>query len=492
MVRRTRKDDVVRKEFLPEPGDLVAGKYRIERAIGRGAMGAVFEATHCVTDKRFAIKWLLARESENQDAVKRFLREAQVAGCCHHRSLVEVYDIDRSDGSLFMVMELLDGSSLADLIARQGRMPAHEACPLLLPCMEAIGEAHKAGVIHRDLKPDNIFVCRATASRPQLAKVLDFGVSRILSAREGNLTHLTGHGTIIGTPYYMPPEQVQGAEIDPRVDVYAMGATLYEVLSGVLPHDASTYLALFTKIVHEAPLPLEELVPSLPPGLGAVVGRAMARNRDERYASMAELIAALEPFCAPTASSSPSFAPLAEARSDQLAPRSLLAGRRERRLLLVAGGLLLVAAGLGWSTAGPGARGPTLLPAPAPASPLSAASPTGPLQVVTPGLLVSGAHSQGSASAAELRSPPSAAGAALARDGDLPSGLSRPAPLVVRKRLDHGLTTPPQAAAAGNSVARAAASPRSPTAVPVRPDNVSPLPVRRSNRAPARLERGEF
>jgi eukaryotic-like serine/threonine-protein kinase len=281
---------------LPEPGDIIGGKYRVESAIGRGGMGAVFEASHRVTNKRFAIKLLVVQTEDNDSVVSRFVREAQVAGRCEHPNIVEVYDIDREGSSFFMVMELLQGESLSERLARGGRLATRDVCRLLLPCMEAIGEAHAAGIIHRDLKPANIFVCRARGHEPELAKVLDFGVSRFASVPDTLEAVSTRSGAVIGTPFYMSPEQMRGQPIDTRVDVYSMGITLYEVLSGIRPYSADSYGDLLLKIAEAAPTALDVLVPELPAGLSDVVGRAMAYDRSERFPSMQALMEALAPY----------------------------------------------------------------------------------------------------------------------------------------------------------------------------------------------------
>jgi eukaryotic-like serine/threonine-protein kinase len=281
---------------LPQPGDLVGGKYRIERTLGQGGMGVVFEASHRVTEKRFAIKWLLSEPTRSEDSVTRFVREAQVAGRCEHRNIVQVYDIDREAGTLFMVMELLKGESLSERLAQQGRMFYREACRLLVPCIEAVGEAHGAGIIHRDLKPANIFLCRARGREPEMAKVLDFGVSRFAVIPDSLQGARTKSGAVVGTPFYMAPEQMRGQPIDERVDVYSMGVTLYEVLAGVRPYDAASYGDLLLKIAEAKPPPLSHLVSELPAGLIEIVNRAMAYERDIRFRSMEELACALEPY----------------------------------------------------------------------------------------------------------------------------------------------------------------------------------------------------
>jgi eukaryotic-like serine/threonine-protein kinase len=280
---------------IPEPGDVIGGKYRVERALGSGGMGAVFEVSHVITNKRFALKWLLA-DVNSGVAITRFIREAKVAGRFQHRNIVEVYDIDKEVNSFFMVMELLYGQSLAERLSQEGRMVAREACRILVPCMHAIGAAHAAGIIHRDIKPANIFLCAARGGEPEVPKMLDFGVASFASAQgEADLAH-TRSGALVGTPFYMAPEQMRGIAIDQRVDIYALGVTLYEVLSCQRPFQADSYGDLVLKVTTEQPQPLEQLVSDLPRGLAAIVNRAMAREPEARYASTDELIRALEPY----------------------------------------------------------------------------------------------------------------------------------------------------------------------------------------------------
>ena len=342
---------------IPEPGDVIGGKYRIERAVGAGGMGAVFEVSHVITNKRFALKWLLA-DVNSGVAITRFIREAKVAGRFQHRNIVEVYDIDREGNSFFMVMELLKGQSLAERLNREGRMVTREACRLLLPCMQAIGAAHAAGIIHRDIKPANIFLCAPRGDEPELPKVLDFGVASFASAQGEDFAN-TRSGALVGTPFYMAPEQMRGGPIDQRVDIYALGVTLYEVLSCERPFKADSYGDLVLKVASETPTALEVLVPDLPKGLSAIVKKAMAREPERRYANTDELIKALEPFRENSIAARIGFdtvirpvqaleeTPLfSETRSNPFVATPRSAWGRRMRLLIAGLGLALVAAWL--------------------------------------------------------------------------------------------------------------------------------------------------
>jgi serine/threonine-protein kinase len=280
---------------LPEPGDVIAGKYRVDCALGSGGMGAVYQVTHRVTGKRFAMKWLLPQVSAHGDAAQRFIREAQVAGRFEHPNVVEVYDVGSENDSFYMVMELLEGESLAERVDRSGPLSVADACRLLIPCMRGVAEAHNAGIVHRDLKPANIFLCRAARHMPEHAKVLDFGISKMSGGPE-LADGMTKSGTLIGTPHYMPLEQMRGKAVDHRADIYAFGVVLYQVLSGNLPYPADSFSDLVLMLAHDTPPPLDTIVPRMPRGLSQVIAKAMARDADDRFQNIDELIAALEPY----------------------------------------------------------------------------------------------------------------------------------------------------------------------------------------------------
>jgi len=320
---------------LPRPGDSIGGKYRVERLLGAGGMGAVFEATHRVTGRHFAIKRLLPDLASSADVVARFFREAQVAGRFQHANVVEVYDIGQDGGSFFIVMELLVGESLADRLTRAQRLTVPQACEVLLPCMGGVSVAHAAGVIHRDLKPANIFLCRSRPGAPEHPKVLDFGISKLSSLDGVPMVTLTMPGAVMGTPLYMAPEQVRGARVDHRTDVYAFGVMLYECLSGRRPFAGAGFADLVLALLHEVPTPLAALVPGLPDGLAQVVARAMARDPDARFDSVDQLQAALDVYRAaahaPVALHTPrSLAPSPSSSPSQETSGSLRAVERER------------------------------------------------------------------------------------------------------------------------------------------------------------------
>ncbi len=284
---------------LPQQGQVIAEKYRLDHELGTGGMGAVFQVTHCVTGKRFALKWLLPEVSARGDGAQRFIREAQVACRIEHPNVVEVYDVGAEGDSFYMVMELLEGESLAARVERAGPMSLADVCRLLVPCMYGVAEAHAAGIVHRDLKPANIFICRPTRSSPEYAKVLDFGISKMAGAPDLGMG-MTKSGMLIGTPHYMPLEQMRGRAVDHTADIYSLGVVLYQVLSGKLPYPADTFSDLVLMLANATPKPLDELVPGLPRGLSKVIGRAMARDPEARYPHVEAMLGELERFAAPS------------------------------------------------------------------------------------------------------------------------------------------------------------------------------------------------
>jgi serine/threonine-protein kinase len=281
---------------MPRVGDVVAGKYRIESVIGEGGMGAVFAATHTVTEKRVALKWMRPDLVGQHGAVQRFMREAQAAGRLNHPNVVDIYDIGEHDGSPFLVMEYLQGEPLGAALERALLSP-QQVVRFLLPAMRGVAAAHASGVVHRDLKPDNIFLVKNPDGSVREPKVLDFGISKITSADGQINPRLTRTGAVMGTPYYMSPEQLRdAAEIDGRTDVYAFGVILYEALTGRVPFDAENYSALILEIATGTPKRPRQLRSEIPEGLERVVQKAMARDPADRYSNIESLVRSLEPF----------------------------------------------------------------------------------------------------------------------------------------------------------------------------------------------------
>ncbi|MEM9069496.1 MAG: serine/threonine-protein kinase [Myxococcota bacterium] len=277
----------------PEAGAIVGGRYRIVRLLGIGGMGRVFVAENLRTGRHLALKWV-SLVDDNDGRAARFAREARMAGRIQHPNVVDVYDVIEDGGATYLVMELLEGEPLSALLEREGHLPPADAAALMIEVLRGVAAIHDAGVIHRDLKPDNLFLCRGTTNSPPVVKVLDFGVSKVVGPEELSLTKT---GAVVGTPYYMAPEQIRGVkELDHRVDLYAIGAILYECLTGRLPFDGDSYGALAIQIATTSPRPFAEVASWVDVTFGDVVMRAMVREPSERFSSAADLARALEPF----------------------------------------------------------------------------------------------------------------------------------------------------------------------------------------------------
>jgi tRNA A-37 threonylcarbamoyl transferase component Bud32 len=278
------------------PGAIVGGSYRVDRLLGEGGMGQVFAVTHLKLNKRFALKMLKKELARDPETRARFLNEAQAAGQIRHPNVVEVTDFaSLPDGSAYMVMEYLDGQPLARMIKLGGAVPAMRAVSLIRDVASALQAAHEAGVVHRDLKPDNVFVLQVGGR--ETAKILDFGVAKVAGAAK-----LTRTGIVFGTPHYMSPEQASGGAVGPSTDLYALGVIMYEMFTGRVPFEADTYMGVLTKHMFEAPVPPSQM-PGAARELGAledVTLRALAKRPEERFASMADLIAELDRIVSPT------------------------------------------------------------------------------------------------------------------------------------------------------------------------------------------------
>jgi serine/threonine-protein kinase len=278
----------------PKPGDLIADRYRIERFIGRGGMAEVFAGVNIRTGKRVALKWIRPALATTKEALARFRREAMAAGRINHPNVVTVFDVVEHKSATWLIMELLEGDTLSEILTRVGYMEPEPAIQLLIPAMRGVAAAHAHGVVHRDLKPDNIFICRSADGQPREAKVLDFGVSK-LTDEPGDQVRITVLGHPVGTPAYMAPEQVRGnMPVDARSDVYALGVVLYQMLAGRRPFPGQVYSALMVEIATTDPPQLTSLQPSVPPELGAIVHKAMAREIEQRFPDVSSFIQALE------------------------------------------------------------------------------------------------------------------------------------------------------------------------------------------------------
>ncbi|HTM44411.1 MAG TPA: serine/threonine-protein kinase [Polyangiaceae bacterium] len=273
-------------------GDVIDDKYRILRMIGEGGMGAVYEGENRLISRKVAIKVLYGAASMSQDAIQRFEREAQAAGRIGNDHILEIIDLGRlPDGARYMVMEFLDGETLGQRIAQKGRLTAQELVPVFKQVLVGLQAAHDAGIVHRDLKPDNIFILKNKANQKDFVKIIDFGISKFQDPSDHNMTRT---GTVMGTPFYMSPEQAKGVGVDARSDLYSVAAMLYEGLSGTVPFDGKTFNELMFKIVLSEPRPLIELVPELDPAFASVVQKGMARDSQHRFASARDFGEALD------------------------------------------------------------------------------------------------------------------------------------------------------------------------------------------------------
>jgi serine/threonine-protein kinase len=281
-------------------GDIIDGKYRIVRLIGEGGMGAVYEAENMRIHRKVAIKVLHSGVAQTGEAVSRFEREAQAAGRIGSEHIVEVLDLGNlPSGDRYMVMEFMDGDSLSGRIRARVRLTPAEIYPIMHQLLEALAAAHGAGIIHRDLKPDNVYLLKSRGGKADFVKLLDFGISKFNQLSGDSGFSMTRTGAVMGTPYYMAPEQAKGSrELDHRVDLYAAGVILYEAITGEVPFNADTFNELLFKIVLEAARPVEQVVPGIDPNFAAIVNKSMAREPAHRFQTAREFQQALEQWAA--------------------------------------------------------------------------------------------------------------------------------------------------------------------------------------------------
>lgn len=268
-------------------GDLLAGKYRIERLLGEGAMGVVVAATHLDLDKPVALKFMKPEAIAAPECIDRFLREARAAGRLRSEHTCQVHDVGRLDnGAPYIVMELLEGEDLQTFVDRVGVLPSDLVARYLGEVCEAMEEAHAAGIVHRDLKPQNLFKVTTPGGR-DLIKVLDFGVSKL---HQGDGATRTANGAIIGTPAFMSPEQmVSSKDVDRRSDIWAMGVIMYQLATGCLPFAGDDVFAIGLRIVNDAPVPPRAIRPDLDARLEVHILRCLAKDPAARYATAEEL-----------------------------------------------------------------------------------------------------------------------------------------------------------------------------------------------------------
>ncbi len=290
---------------------MLGDRYRLVAKLGQGGMGTVYLAEHVVLGKNMAVKVLREELSRDEELVKRFQQEAVAASRIGHENIVNVTDFGRSpEGALYFVMEYLEGQSLTRLIRQGGPMPLERAVPILAQICRALAAAHSRGIVHRDLKPDNVMVVRREDGS-DLVKVLDFGISKVHTGNASDSGRLTRVGMVMGTPEYMAPEQVEASSVDHRVDIYSLGAVAYELVTGKLPFEANTPVAMLMKHQSEPLVPIRTRRPdlNLPDALDRLIVKAMSKRPAERQQSMQEVLSELAAIGAQIGSA-PIFTPV--------------------------------------------------------------------------------------------------------------------------------------------------------------------------------------
>ncbi len=276
-------------------GSVVGNKYRVSRLCGRGGMGSVFEAQNIAIGKRVALKFIEPDHAANRDSVQRFLREAQAASAVESNHIVQIFDVgETDDGRPYIVMELLRGENLGQRLQRSPTLPLRDAIHVVAQTLRGLHRAHLAGIVHRDLKPENVFLVE-TDDDPLFVKIVDFGISKIMRRARGVASDtITQQGVVLGTPFYMSPEQAQALpDLDARTDLWSAGAILFECLTGQRPFPGDTYEQVIISICTRPPPDVRSLAPSVPSALAAVVERAMTRDRTQRFQSALEFVEAL-------------------------------------------------------------------------------------------------------------------------------------------------------------------------------------------------------
>src|SRR5690348_3023848 len=282
----------VHVEGIAAVGDVLAGKYRVDKIVGIGGMGMVVAATHLELAQRVAIKFMLPGSHDSPESSARFLREARAAGRLNSDHVCRVVDVGRFDsGAPYIVMEYLQGENFSAMLRRRGALRVSEAVDYILQGIEGIAEAHAHGIIHRDLKPDNLFLHKRNDGGTTV-KVLDFGISKARTTG-----YATKTGDIMGSPAYMAPEQMESTrDVDHRADVWSLGVVLYQLVVGKAPFQGDTLPLLCLAVANDEPRPMAETRGDLPEGFEAAVMKCLHKDPDQRYADVAELADALAPF----------------------------------------------------------------------------------------------------------------------------------------------------------------------------------------------------
>ena len=281
------------------PGDVLDGKYRIERLVGEGGMGQVLAATHLGLGQQVAIKIMLAEKASDTDSVERFLREARAVVMLKSSHIARVYDVAKTPAGLpYIVMELLDGKDLVTVLLESGALPYADAVDVILQACDALAEAHGLGIIHRDLKPENFFLSRRRDGTPHV-KLIDFGISKlgIEANHKSGRRVVTQENTVLGSPTYMSPEQVRNSKsVDERSDIWSIGVSLYELLTAAEPFGAESIPEIFVNVLTVTPVAPDQLVAEIPPDLSAIVMRCIEKDPAARFQSVGELASALFRF----------------------------------------------------------------------------------------------------------------------------------------------------------------------------------------------------
>jgi len=278
----------------PLIAQLVANRYRIIRKLGEGGMGSVYLAEHVVIEKRMALKVLAPELARRADLVARFLQEARSASRIGHENVIDISDFgESSDGLVYIAMEFLDGKDLGEIVRTQGALEWPKARDIVLQICRALRAAHDKGIVHRDMKPENIFLIQREG-QPHFVKILDFGIAKVMGL-DPNGPRLTRTGMIFGTPEYMAPEQAEGKDTDHRADIYAVGCIVYHLITGQTPFVAESFMTMLTKHLMEDPVAPSVRRPDLAitPEMDMLVLKALEKDRDKRWQSMAEMLDAV-------------------------------------------------------------------------------------------------------------------------------------------------------------------------------------------------------
>ncbi|HZU82574.1 MAG TPA: serine/threonine-protein kinase [Polyangiaceae bacterium] len=311
-------------------GDLLAGKYRVERVLGSGGMGVVVAARHLQLDVLVALKFMTEEARQDPDLVGRFLREARAAAQLRSEHIARVSDVGTLEsGAPYQVIEYLEGCDLEAVLESDGPLPIDAAVEYAIQACDGLEQAHRAGIVHRDIKPSNLFLTTGAKGRPCI-KVLDFGISKF-QGLGASTTSSKLRGTharvVLGSPSYMAPEQMREARsVDRRVDIWALGATLYELVTGRLPFEAESLLELAFRIAQTEPTAPRALRAEIPPALEAIVLKCLEKDRARRFDSAQQLAAALAPFAPPAETRSAMAVSIAVGASSRPAARTLAMG----------------------------------------------------------------------------------------------------------------------------------------------------------------------